>query len=93
LSETMDQLRSLPADATPPEMAETIHRLVRTLTSNPDPYRQVKKDATDQVLALVPLLRGQVRAGLDPLDTAVRIAIAGTIIDRGVAESFSCRRR
>ncbi|MEJ2325736.1 MAG: ARMT1-like domain-containing protein [Chromatiaceae bacterium] len=88
LLETMDQLRALPADATPPEMAETIHRLVRTWTKNPDPYRQVKKEATDQALVLLPLLRGQVRTGLDPLDTAVRIAIAGNIIDHGVAESF-----
>jgi uncharacterized protein with ATP-grasp and redox domains len=88
LLEAMDRLCSLPADATPPAIAETIHRLVRTWTNNPDPYRQIKKDATDRALALLPRLREQVRAAPDPLDTAVRIAIAGNIIDHGVAESF-----
>lgn len=85
---TMDQLRSLAADATPPEMAERIHRLVRAETGDPDPYRQAKQDATRQALALLPRLRDLVRASADPLDTAVRIAIAGNIIDHGVAESF-----
>ena len=85
---TMDQLRSLAADATPPEMAERIHRLVRAETGDPDPYRQAKQDATRQALALLPRLRDLVRTSADPLDTAVRIAIAGNIIDQGVAESF-----
>lgn len=86
---TMDQLRSVAADATPPEMAERIHRLVRDRTGDPDPYRQAKQDATRQALALLPRLRDLVRASADPLDTAVRIAIAGNIIDHGVAESFA----
>jgi len=68
LLETMDQLRSLPVDATPPEMAEGIHRLVRAKTNNPDPYLQSKMDATEQALALLPGLMEQVRAASDPLE-------------------------
>lgn len=83
LLETMDQLRSLPVDATPPEMAEGIHRLVRAKTNNPDPYRESKREATEQALALLPGLMEQVRKASDPLETAVRIAIAGNIIDNG----------
>jgi len=88
LIQTMDHLRSLPATATPPEMAETIHRLAREETGTPDPYRAAKQDATRQALDLLPHLRDLVRASADPLETAVRIAIAGNIIDQGVAESF-----
>ena len=88
LLETMGRLRSLPADATPPEMAVEIHRLVRAKTNNPDPYLQAKREATEQALALLPELMEQARTASDPLETAVRIAIAGNIIDYGVAESF-----
>jgi hypothetical protein len=87
--ETMDRLKGMPEAATPPEMADGIHRLVRASTKNPDPYREAKKDATEQALALLPRLRELVRASADPLDTALRIAIAGNIIDDGARLSSS----
>jgi damage-control phosphatase, subfamily I len=88
LLETMAQLRVLPAQATPPVMAELIHRMVRQETATPDPYAQSKRDATAQALTLLPALREQVRVAADPLQTAVRVAIAGNIIDDGVAETY-----
>jgi len=88
LLETMDQLHALPAQATPPVMAEAIHRMVRRATHRPDPYAQSKSDATAQALALLPALRERVRTAADPLETAVRIAIAGNIIDDGAAEHY-----
>lgn len=91
LLETMDQLRALPLEATPPAMAERIHRLVRERTHTPDPYRDSKRDATEQALTLLPELRERVRTAPDPLETAVRIAIAGNIIDDGVAEGYELR--
>jgi uncharacterized protein with ATP-grasp and redox domains len=88
LLETMDRLRSFPVDATPPEMAQRIHGLVRATTNISDPYLQSKRDATAQALALLPGLMEQVRTASDPLEAAVRIAIAGNIIDYGVAEDY-----
>ncbi|NBC47403.1 MAG: DUF89 family protein [Gammaproteobacteria bacterium] len=88
LEETMDELRTLAAEATPPEMGERIHRLVRERTETPDPYLQSKQEATRLALALRPELEARVRAAEQPLETAVRISIAGNIIDYGVAESF-----
>ncbi|MFP4061563.1 MAG: damage-control phosphatase ARMT1 family protein [Halochromatium sp.] len=88
LEETMTELRRLSADATPPEMGERIHRLVRARAQAPDPYLEVKREATAQALALLPALRARVATAADPLQTAVRIAIAGNIIDYGVAETF-----
>jgi uncharacterized protein with ATP-grasp and redox domains len=78
LLETMELLRSLPAGATPPVMAEGIHRLVRARTADPDPYREAKRRATEQALGRLPRLRELVRTAADPLETAVRIAIAGS---------------
>ena len=57
--------------------------MVRRETHTRDPYAQSKRDATAQSLALLPALRERVRTAPDALETAVRIAIAGTIIDNG----------
>jgi damage-control phosphatase, subfamily I len=88
LLETLEQLRALPPEATPPMMADDIHRLVRTRTANPDPYREAKAEATREALALLPVLREHLDRAADPLDIAVRIAIAGNIIDLGAAETY-----
>ncbi len=88
LLNTMNALSSLPADATPLQMAHVIHRQVRQLTHNADPYQQAKEAATQQALALYPKLKESVSRSADPLETALRIAIAGNIIDLGVAESY-----
>jgi len=84
----MQELAALPSDATPPEMALQIHRQVREQTRIDDPYQEDKTQATRQALALYPMLKARVATASDPLETAVRIAIAGNIIDLGVAESY-----
>jgi uncharacterized protein with ATP-grasp and redox domains len=88
LRETMARLRALPAGATPPRMAAEIHRMIRQQTRSADPYRRAKEEATARALALYPRLRARVRAAADPLEAAVRVAIAGNIIDLGVAETY-----
>jgi uncharacterized protein with ATP-grasp and redox domains len=88
LLNTMEELHALPADATPPHMAYLIHQRVRQQTNTIDPYRQAKGEATQQALALYPRLKVMVDKATDPLETALRIAIAGNIIDLGVAESY-----
>ncbi|MDX2507777.1 MAG: ARMT1-like domain-containing protein [Gammaproteobacteria bacterium] len=88
LLNTMEELQALPADATPPQMAYRIHQQIRQQTNTIDPYRQAKDNATQQALALYPQLKAMVSKAIDPLETALRIAIAGNIIDLGVAESY-----
>jgi hypothetical protein len=88
LVSTMKELAVLSFDATPPEMALQIHRQVREQTQIDDPYHEDKQQATQQALALYPMLKKRVTGAQDPLETAVRIAIAGNIIDLGVAESY-----
>lgn len=88
LLDTMQALSDLPDGATPPEMALRIHQQVREQTGIDDPYRQDKEEATEQALALYPKLKRLVETSSDPLQTAVRLAIAGNIIDLGVAETY-----
>jgi len=85
---TMEELGAFPAEAMPPQMAQKIHRQVRRLSDNTDPYLAGKLEATQQALALYPELKRRVEKSSDRLQTALRIAIAGNIIDLGVHESY-----
>ncbi|HEY0633858.1 MAG TPA: ARMT1-like domain-containing protein [Gammaproteobacteria bacterium] len=75
-------------EQTPPMRASRVHALVREVSGNADPYRAAKQAATAHALSLYPQLRQIVDAADDPFDMAVRIAIAGNIIDLGVADSY-----
>jgi len=84
----MEELSTFPRNSTPPQLAYRIHQQVQQLTNNMDPYREDKKQATQQALALYPELKKKVNEASDPLEMALRIAIAGNIIDLGVADSY-----
>jgi len=73
----------------PPAMGQHIHRLIREATGNADPYREVKQRFNRLALDLYPDLKRRVAAADDPLETAVRLAIAGNIIDFGVSATVS----
>jgi uncharacterized protein with ATP-grasp and redox domains len=81
LNRVMELLAVVPADSTPAETGYHVHRFVREITGVRDPYRLVKEEATGKALPLVPRLREIVAQAHDPLEQAVRIAIAGNIID------------
>ncbi len=67
----------------PPEMAQRMHAQIRELTGDPDPYREAKRRANRTALALYPTLRDRLHQG-DPLETALRLAIAGNVIDLAI---------
>lgn len=86
--QVMDCLRRIPPGATPPEIGLEIHRLVREITGNPDPYLHVKKEATQRALQMLPKLR-EIRDGSShKLETAIKLSIAGNIIDFGINKPF-----
>jgi uncharacterized protein with ATP-grasp and redox domains len=76
-------------DLTPPELAHQVHSIVRRITNEKDPYKKVKRESNDSVLKLYPELKEKVNQSKDPLRTAVRLAIAGNIIDFGVPQQFN----
>jgi hypothetical protein len=84
----LDTLRSLDPASTPPEIGDAIHRIVRQETGGRDPYASAKEEATQQALALYPRLKTLVAEASDPLQVAVRLAIAGNIIDLAPNSSY-----
>ncbi len=69
--------------STPPAMGQQIHRRLRELTGNVDPYAVVKTRFNQMALEMLPELRATIADAADSFDAAVRLAIAGNIIDFG----------
>ena len=70
-------------DKTPPSVGGDIHRIIRCLSGDCDPYLDIKKDANALVMGLMPSLEQRIQSSPDPFETAVRLAIAGNILDCG----------
>lgn len=68
----------------PPAIGQKLHRLLRELTDVEDPYRQIKDHFNHAALSLLPILSARIREASDPLYMALRVAIAGNVIDLGV---------
>ena len=85
---TLRLVAEMPFDRSPPWMGQRIHRLLREATGDPDPYREVKHRSNALALELYPVLKQRVRASADPFATAVRLAIAGNVIDFGCRSSL-----
>ena len=75
-------------DDTPPSMGQVIHRVVREATGRQDPYREVKDRFNALALSLYARLKSMVAESDDPFGTAVRLAVAGNIIDFGVSSDI-----
>ncbi len=81
-------LQELDWKQTPPQIARVVHGIVREETGAKDPYSKVKKEYNDVALGLYPSLHKLVKAAENPLFTAIKLAIAGNIIDFGVTSDF-----
>jgi uncharacterized protein with ATP-grasp and redox domains len=92
LREVMKTLSELKWDSTPPEIAHEVHKIVRGLIEEKDPYRKVKKESNDLVLKMYSELKRKVEDSKDPLRTAIRFAIAGNIIDYGALQEFNLKK-
>ena len=72
----------------PPVIGQKIHRLIRELAGAEDPYHDVKQQFNNAALKLYPRMRRLITESENPLETAVRLAIAGNIIDFGVKSTL-----
>ncbi|MFP4225091.1 MAG: damage-control phosphatase ARMT1 family protein [Desulfobacterales bacterium] len=73
----------------PPLMGRRIHQIIREATGNSDPYAAVKKQYNEFGLSLYPQLKQTIGQSKNPLEAAIRLSIAGNIIDFGLAESVN----
>jgi uncharacterized protein with ATP-grasp and redox domains len=88
LDRVLDVLGKAGLTETPPEVAARVHEIVRQEVDDGDPYRSAKERSTQEALALYPRLTSLATDADDPLETALRLAIAGNIIDFGAVAEY-----
>jgi len=91
LDEVGDMIKTIPMESTPPETGVRIYEKIGEITGNNDTYKEIKKANIAEALSLVPMLEEIVRKSEDSLLTALRIAIAGNVIDLGVNKAFNIK--
>lgn len=79
----------IPLDSPPPETARLIYRAVREVTGIVDPFKAYKVISIKKALSFYGGLKSAVKASEDPLRTAVKIAIAGNVVDPGANPDFN----
>jgi len=85
LDEVLTTLLASKFDRSPNVHSDFVYKIVESLTGNRDPYHELKVRSNREALALYDDLKRMVAAGTDRLYTACKIAIAGNIIDFGIA--------
>ena len=84
IKKCLNMLSGISYSTPPPVMGMKIHRIVRELTQNADPYKEVKEYYNQRALALYPELQQKIVESKHPLLTGLKLALAGNIIDFGV---------
>ena len=92
LNEMAKSLQGFQLNSTPPLMGWTIHRIVKRLTRNTDPYIAIKRKSNKLALRIYKRLKNKVKHSKDRLLTAVELAIAGNIIDYGVKNTLNVNK-
>jgi uncharacterized protein with ATP-grasp and redox domains len=72
----------------PPENAVSIYKRIAELGGCGDPFAALKKESNDAAVQLRPRLDEIIARAADPAATAVKLAMAGNIIDYGAQQSF-----
>jgi uncharacterized protein with ATP-grasp and redox domains len=76
----------------PPALSRNLHRLVRSLVNNPDPYKEIKDRYNKMAMSMYAFLKAKVDGSADRLMNAIRVAIAGNVIDFGAQLEFDLDR-
>lgn len=89
LDKTGAMIKTVSMYNTPAETGKTLYGIVSEVTGCQDPYKAIKKQHLKETKAIFPELEKIVANSNDQLLTAIKIAIAGNVIDLGVNKAFN----
>lgn len=72
----------------PPEAARAVYEHLAALAGKDDLYDEVKRHSTRKAEAFVPFLREKINTSDTPFLTAVKVAVAGNVIDLAAEVTF-----
>ena len=83
----LDALSGLKWEMTPPEVLEIIaFELAKISDGHPDPFSKVKEEQNHKASSLYPWLRERVEQSINPFFAAVKLSIAGNLIDSVIGD-------
>ena len=93
LRRVMRRLTEMGWVGTPPQLvrASGVAELIEELTGVDDPYRDLKRASNDEALAVVDEVKSMIASHGDSLRAAVKVAIAGNIIDFVAVKTYDLR--
>ncbi|MFZ5643932.1 MAG: damage-control phosphatase ARMT1 family protein [Bacillota bacterium] len=88
LFELMDDIKLMDRKRTPAENSTELLLKLYSLLGSDDPYRQVKAESNNLALELYPQLKKHLDRSGDRLNDALKISVAGNVIDLGINRNF-----
>jgi len=88
LKRVMAHLQNASFDKTPPELSKHVHEIIKATTECDDPYRTVKARDNALAMRLYSEAKRIVGSSSDPLRAAIKLAIAGNVLDFGTPARF-----
>lgn len=89
LQRLLAEMASMDSNVSSPYIAQKMHRELKKALQNSDPYHQEKAYYNQEMLKLESELSHLVGTSVNPLDTALKLAAAGNIIDFGPGHDLS----
>lgn len=84
----LEEMSKSGPDSCAPLVAQKIHRIVREITGNSDPYRDIKSFFNHKMLGLENKFRNVIYNAEQPMVAALKLAAAGNIIDFGARSNL-----
>ena len=88
VQKVLETLSNISYNQSPPYLGREAHRVIRRILGNPDPYLKLKREFNQVGKELFPRLQERANRSKDPFADAVKLAIAGNIIDFGPQHHF-----
>jgi len=92
LNEVSLAIPKIPIGVTPSEIGREVYRIISARTGVKDPYRKIKEQSIRQALSLYPEMKKLIESSKESLLTAIRLAVAGNIIDFGANINFDLKK-
>ena len=83
MSKLLAYLAQMDYEKSPPVIGQETHRIIRRELGVDDPYREVKRRYNQMMMEMLPTFEAMIEESDDPFEMALRLAIAGNVIDFG----------
>ena len=91
MKEVMAYLQGISFSNSPPKISREVHDIVKNVTISADPYKKAKEQSNREAKKLYPGLKKMVENADEPMLMAVKLSIAGNVIDFGTPNRFDVK--